>query len=314
MRPSCFGAHPNSGEAPRDRQNPEHGWITWAHSACAHTRHFHPAHPPSAPRGGDSLTGLWLGGALPGLGRRDCLAQLCLPGLLLGPLSLLLSPALCSQLRFALAPRGFLAVTGAISRGGRGCGLSSCCGGGTGSLCPASPGDAAQCEGQSAAGRALWALGGLHAPGTAQLSRHRGSPALPWAGDWLSVNAAVRGHGVGLHPPEDTAGPGPRARPGAAPLGARRGRRRSPRGCPASGGAHSSADSADGPFSLLFFFFCCFFSFRSCSFSSRESSGACEHTPSGGPDPGRRLLSHASPGPAHLRSRRHRRSSLRVPT
>lgn len=43
--------------------------------------------------------GLRLGGALPGLDRRGCLAELCLPCLLLGPLSLLLSPALRSQLR-----------------------------------------------------------------------------------------------------------------------------------------------------------------------------------------------------------------------
>lgn len=57
----------------------------------------------------------------------------------------------------------------------------------------------------------------------------------------------------------------------------------SPGGCPGSDGVPGCGGSV--VFSLFFFFFCCFFSFRSCSFSSRDSSAACGHSPSAGPPP-----------------------------
>lgn len=138
--------------------------------------------------GDDSLTGLGLGGALPGLGRRGCLAQLCLPGLLLGPLSLLLGPALGSQLCFALAPRGFLAVIGAISRGRGGRGLSSCCGGGR-----------------------VCAQSRREMQPSARGSPRQREPSVPWEG-LHALSLALRqrgcprargpglGHGAGVHP------------------------------------------------------------------------------------------------------------------
>lgn len=89
---------------------------------------------------------------------------------------------------------------------------------------------------------------GLPRPGSAPEASPRGRPC-----------SGCRG----VAPPRRSAGPG--------------GRGRSPRGCPHSAGVPGSAGSA--AFSLLFFFFCCFFSFRSCSFSSRESSGPCGHRP-----------------------------------
>lgn len=72
-----------------------------------------PLHP-----GRDNIFTCWgLSGGQPGLGWWGCLAQLCFLGLLLGALSLLLGPALRSQLCFALAPRGLLTIVGAIGQG-----------------------------------------------------------------------------------------------------------------------------------------------------------------------------------------------------
>lgn len=201
MQPPAQPRCPKTQET-HGRAAPRAPWKDRTGSPCRcppQTPHL-PAHPPTAPCGDDGFTGLRLGGGQPGLGCCGCLAQLCFLGLLLGPLSLLLGAALCSQLSFALAPCRLLAIVGAIGQGWGGRGVSSYCRRWKGEVCaqPPSPGDVAQYVGQPAAGRPSSAQGSAFggAGGTkprilqrlatpAQLTRdHQASPVFRWGGDW----------------------------------------------------------------------------------------------------------------------------------
>lgn len=159
----CPGAAPSPATLPQDSGNPWQGSAQGTmegpdrqlpQATDTHSRHLPPC-SPSAPCGDDSFTGLRFSGGQPGLGCCGCLAQLCFLRLLLGPLSLLFGAALCSQLSFALAPCGLLAVVGAIGQGWGGRGVSSYYRRQKGEVCaqPPSPGDVAQYMGQPVAGR-----------------------------------------------------------------------------------------------------------------------------------------------------------------
>lgn len=90
------------------------------------------------------------------------------------------------------------------------------------SLCPVSPGDAAQCEGQPAAERALCALGGAPRP-QPRATATRVSEGPDWGTEW--------GYTPGV-PLEDTPGSG-RCQPGTPAGPAQR--------CPARGSAGTAA-------------------------------------------------------------------------